>query len=971
MIRKMGRDTERMPTLKRFSRRDALWLAALFVVAASLRLPALDAIPPGFQFDETYNAWDALAVVEGARPIFLPANAGREPLYTYWQAPFVALWGPTPIGVRLASAIPGIATVLLLYLFVRLLFPTVGTRLAGLAALCLALSYWHLHFSRYGIRSILVPFWQILGYSALWLGIERDKLGWFALCGAALAAGAWTHPAGRLVPFVAIVVMLYIACADRPHRWRHLLGLAVIGVVALALFSPIGYYFWNHPHSFLDHASDVSIFQERVSRGKIGLTLLDNLLRVLAMFALRGDMEWIHNLPGRPVFDPLLSIAFAAGVFAGLSRLLSRRQTRLARARHLLLFTWLVTTLLPSVLSDMVPNFSRTLGAAPVVMLVCAGGLEWIWRRLGIWRQPKLAVLGLAVLMSVSGGFTVRDYTLRFGANPETPYHYDRDKILAAEFIREEAEYSTIYMARLWANQATIRLLTRDVDLRSVETDAALVLPRRDGDRDILYAVPPEQEAQIVRLAQAWRPWGQRDTIFDDRGAVLLHLFRIPSGYRPAPNAGAELVSRPDFPLGSLDGGVSQFGSGMRLLGHQIAPDLDAQRELEVTLVWEALASMDENYTVSAQLRDVYGDSWGQVDHWPGNRSYPTKKWQPGDVIVDRYRIRVDGCAPPGPYHLFLSCYQLYTGEPLRTPGGASQLLLGDVDLGPVRGATAQELSPSTSLDQVFPHGAQLFGYDLSTSVLEIGRPFTIRLYWQGTEDLSDSTGFVLRLKSDDGVGRLGHFDVGSRAKDVPLLPSEARCQTLRLSATAITPGAYALQVLPEAADGNAVTLAAVRIDPSSRRFVAPQLPYVVDQDFGDAIRLLGYDLSAEPSKAGYTVTAGRALDLDLYWETLRPVNKSYTVFTHLLGEADQLVAQRDSVPRDGTYPTTDWVRDEVVQDGYRLDLPRDLPPGEYHLSVGLYDAATGLRLPLTDHGKTTGTDHLLLTTTLTVEASR
>ena len=120
------------------ARRDWLWLAALLFVAALLRLPGLEIAPPGFQFDETYNAWDALRIIDGARPLFLPTNAGREVLYTYWQALFTDLLGATPTALRLASALPGIATVLWLYGFVRLLFPREGSDLAGLAALCLA-----------------------------------------------------------------------------------------------------------------------------------------------------------------------------------------------------------------------------------------------------------------------------------------------------------------------------------------------------------------------------------------------------------------------------------------------------------------------------------------------------------------------------------------------------------------------------------------------------------------------------------------------------------------------------------------------------------------------------------------------------------------------------------------------------------------------------------------------------------------
>jgi len=53
-----------------------------------------------------------------------------------------------------------------------------------------------------------------------------------------------------------------------------------------------------------------------------------------------------------------------------------------------------------------------------------------------------------------------------------------------------------------------------------VETDAALVLPIKDGGKDILYAMPPEQEDQVERLAQAWGAWGQRDTIYEALGRL-------------------------------------------------------------------------------------------------------------------------------------------------------------------------------------------------------------------------------------------------------------------------------------------------------------------------------------------------------------------------------------------------------------------------------------------------------------------
>ena len=68
-------------------------------------------------------------------------------------------------------------------------------------------------------------------------------------------------------------------------------------------------------------------------------------------------------------------------------------------------------------------------------------------------------------------------------------------------------------------------------------------------------------------------------------------------------------------------------------------------------------------------------------------------------------------------------------------------------------------------------------------------------------------------------------------------------------------------------------------------------------------------------------------------------MDTSYTGFVHLLDAGGQIVAQDDHGPLQNQYPTTQWVGGEVVEDRYVLRLPPDLPPGEYTLEIGLYDA--------------------------------
>jgi len=114
------------------------------------------------------------------------------------------------------------------------------------------------------------------------------------------------------------------------------------------------------------------------------------------------------------------------------------------------------------------------------------------------------------------------------------------------------------------------------------------------------------------------------------------------------------------------------------------------------------------------------------------------------------------------------------------------------------------------------------------------------------------------------------------------------------------------------------------------------------DVGFGGIIRLRGWELSPpDPSP-------GDLLTLTLYWEATAPPPVSYTVFVHLIdprGPGQPLV-QADNIPRGGLYPTNTWIVGGLVPDVHTLDLPLDLPPGDYTLRIGLYDLASGQRLP-------------------------
>lgn len=90
-------------------------------------------------------------------------------------------------------------------------------------------------------------------------------------------------------------------------------------------------------------------------------------------------------------------------------------------------------------------------------------------------------------------------------------------------------------------------------------------------------------------------------------------------------------------------------------------------------------------------------------------------------------------------------------------------------------------------------------------------------------------------------------------------------------------------------------------------------------------------------------------LSIQLFWETNALIEDSFVVFVHIINDQGELVAQRDSIPGNGFYPTTSWSTDFPTEDRFAIQLPPELPAGDYEVRAGLYEPTSGLRLRVTN----------------------
>jgi 4-amino-4-deoxy-L-arabinose transferase-like glycosyltransferase len=407
------------------------WAGLLLVVAvaALLRYPALDVLPPGLSFDEAGDGVAALDVSHGVYHLWWPIGGGKEPLMAYLVQPLFWLFGPTRLALRLYSATMGLIAIAGTYWLAwelsqissqqsavsrqPSLLPTSYSLLPLLAGLGLATAFWHVAYSRIAFRGLALPAVEALALAWLWRALRTPERGggrWYHFAGAGLFVGLslYTYTAARFVPVALAFFFVAEALLARLRReppmlvchWR---GLTLSAAVAVLVFSPLAVFFVLHPAAFVERAGTVSIFNPTWNQGDVAGALLRATLTTLGTFAgLTGDPNPIANLPGRPMLDWLLIPFFWLGIAVsvwGVVRHAVKRPSAaadlegfgkssgpwsgisdatLARAYLFLLCVWAVM-LLPGILApEGAPHHLRIIGAAPVTYLFVALGLAQI-----------------------------------------------------------------------------------------------------------------------------------------------------------------------------------------------------------------------------------------------------------------------------------------------------------------------------------------------------------------------------------------------------------------------------------------------------------------------------------------------------------------------------------------------------------------------------------------------------------------
>ncbi|MCB0191266.1 MAG: glycosyltransferase family 39 protein [Anaerolineae bacterium] len=106
-----------------------------------------------------------------------------------------------------------------------------------------------------------------------------------------------------------------------------------------------------------------------------------------------------------------------------------------------------------------------------------------------------------------------------------------------------------------------------------------------------------------------------------------------------------------------------------------------------------------------------------------------------------------------------------------------------------------------------------------------------------------------------------------------------------------------------------------------------------VDWVYADALRLIGYTIDRP------AVRPGEWLPVTLYWQAMRPLDRNYSAFVHVLDPDGKSIGQANTYPDGGNWPTSMLVPGQVLRDTYQVFIPPDAEaPLITRFTFGIFD---------------------------------
>ncbi len=626
-------DTVRQPIAP--SRRQ-IWLAllAILVVAAVLRVWQLDRY--GLWWDEGNNAYLAHAGIARVVEMSRITNDTNPPAHRLALGLWLNLLGDSVFHARLLSAVCGLGVVVLAFVWGRRL----GGPMTGLlAAALMALAPMAIYYDREAKGYPWVAFWGWLGLTlldrALWVDTSRRPRAVVLWAGytmaTALAIGA--HYYGAL--FVLAQGVWFIGwLAISRHGWREAWRRGTPWAAALAgvavLLAPWVLLTWRTAF-----AGAQNVPMERGAWDAL------TYLRTMGTFLAAG--------PYAP--RPWAWLALGVLLLPAAWELYRGRDARRGLLAAVIAVPIATGFVAQAVTPFVIPRFF--LYTLPALCVLAAAGMA----RLRIMAAPL--ALALLVTWGVSLPHAFRPVALPM----------DDLRPIGETLTRAARPGDGVIVSYIW-QEGMLRLYAPDAH---VDYYLGWFTDENVGDRLGALTEAHERVWLLTYKVPLQHPSNQGGWWLENHAARALEYEyghnRIVLYERPCDTARAETVAT--------------FAESLRLSASEPLAGATPGDTIAVTLVWEAIANVEQPYAVFLQLLSPEGILVAQSDGEPRNGLVPLDRLPAGESLVDCRSLWVPEDAAEGEYTLIVGLYDRDSGTRASLTdtdfAGADHALLGTI----------------------------------------------------------------------------------------------------------------------------------------------------------------------------------------------------------------------------------------------------------------------------------------------------
>ncbi len=430
-------------------------LFLILIIATFFRVWHISQIPPSLYPDEATNANNALeAVKTGDYKIFYVDNNGREGLFINLMALSFKYFGVGIWQSKLPSMAIGILTVLAVAFLCFWLFKGKKAYLVSLlSSFLVAISVWHINFSRIAFRAIAVPLLITASLAFIYWGLRKKNAWGFALAGILFGLGFHTYIAFRVAPVILAVPLVFdiFKFSQKKYKgwWKtffeeRLWRWVVFTIFAIVTVFPIAKYFYQHPEYFMGRSTQVSVLTSASPLKAAAWSLI----KTLGEFNVYGDSNWRHNLSGQPLLSYPVGLLFLLGLGWCLVSIFSPKLYRQGKLKRLeyswLLLVWWGIMLAPAFLTNEgVPHALRSIGSLVPSCILAALGfwllLSWVKKFQSKKTQTALFTVLILVLISFLP-VSFSQYFIIWGQNKEVAGAFNQSYRFLAETIKNRPQ---------------------------------------------------------------------------------------------------------------------------------------------------------------------------------------------------------------------------------------------------------------------------------------------------------------------------------------------------------------------------------------------------------------------------------------------------------------------------------------------------------------------------------------------------